>query len=56
MGLDLEREITKGTIHKARLLLPFQNLLFVKQYLNIAEQEIADYYNLSDIQPRRRPE
>jgi hypothetical protein len=52
-GLDVEREVTRGTIHKARLLMPFQNMLFVKQFLNLAEDEIAEAYRLPDIQPRR---
>jgi hypothetical protein len=52
-GLDIEREVTRGTIHKARLLMPFQNMLFVKQFLNLAEDEIAEAYRLPDIQPRR---
>lgn len=54
LGLDLEREVTQSTIHKARLLMPFQNLLGLKQYFNILEQDIVDYYNLPEIQPRNR--
>jgi hypothetical protein len=54
LGLDLEREVTQSTIHKARLLMPFQNLIGLKQYFNILEQDIVDYYNLPEIQPRNR--
>lgn len=54
LGLDLEREVTQSTIHKARLLMPFQNLIILKQYFNILEQDIVDYYNLPEIQPRNR--
>ena len=53
LGLDTEREITQGTIRKARLLLPGQNLPGLKQYLNIAESEISDAWNLRERQPRR---
>jgi len=51
-GLDLERDITTGTLRKARMLLPFQNLLGLKQYFNIKEQDIADYWNLPARQSR----
>ena len=53
LGLETEREITQGTIRKARLLLPGQNLPGLKQYLNIGESEIADAWNLRERQPRR---
>lgn len=51
-GLDLERDITTGTLRKARMLLPFQNLLGLKQYFNIKEQDIADFWNLPERQSR----
>jgi hypothetical protein len=51
-GLDLERDITRSTLHKARLLTPFQNMPILKQYFNIAEDEIATEWNLPERQPR----
>lgn len=53
-GLDIERDITQGTLHKGRLLLPGQNVPIIKQWLNITEQEITDEYNLPTTQPRNR--
>lgn len=52
-GLDLEREITSSTLHKARLLLPFQNLPLLKQYFNIQEREISNWLDLPEMQPRK---
>jgi hypothetical protein len=54
LGLDIERDITQGTIHKARLLLPFQTMIGLKQYFNILEQQIVDEYDLPKTQPRNR--
>lgn len=54
LGLDLERETTSSTLHKARLLLPFQNLPGLKQYFNIKEKELSDDWDLLEEQPRRR--
>jgi hypothetical protein len=51
--LSIEREITRGTLHKARLLLPGQNIPILKQYFNILESDIATEYNLRKTQPRR---
>jgi len=51
--LSIEREITRGTLHKARLLLPGQNMPILKQYFNILESDIATEYNLRKTQPRR---
>lgn len=53
LGLDVERETTRGTIHRARLLLPFQNMFGLKQYFNIAETQIADWLRAPEQQPRR---
>jgi hypothetical protein len=52
MALDLgvKQEITKGTLHKARLLTPAQNFPGLKQILNITEQQIIDEYNLPTTQ------
>ena len=52
--LTLEREITRGTLHKMRLLAPAQNLTGLKHYFNILEDEIADAYGLPEQQPRRK--
>ena len=52
--LTLEREITRGTLHKMRLLAPAQNLPGLKHYFNILEDEIADAYGLPEQQPRRK--
>jgi hypothetical protein len=51
-GLDLgvQQDITQGTLHKARLLLPAQNFPGLKQILNITEQQIIDEYNLPTTQ------
>ncbi|CAB4140931.1 hypothetical protein UFOVP401_26 [uncultured Caudovirales phage] len=51
--LSIERDITRGTLHKARLLLPGQNMPILKQYFNILESDIATEYNLQKTQPRR---
>jgi hypothetical protein len=53
-GLDIERDITQGTLHKGRLLLPGQSIPGIKQWLNIKEQEITDEYFLPTTQPRNR--
>jgi hypothetical protein len=50
---DKERDITQATVHKARLLLPFQNFLPVKHFFNLAEEEIAKEFRLLERQPRR---
>lgn len=50
LGLGVERDVTQGTLHKFRLLLPAQNFPGVKQMFNITEQEIADEFNLPKIQ------
>ena len=52
LDLDIRREFTTKTLHAGRSLIPGQNLPFLKQYLNIAEQEIAEEYNLRNQQPR----
>lgn len=51
---DKERDITKSTVHKFRLLLPFQNFPAIKHFLNITEEEIAEEFNLLDKQTRKR--
>lgn len=51
-GLDVERDITRSTIHKARLLTPFQNMPILKQYFNILEDDISTEWNLPEQQPR----
>lgn len=51
---DKERDITRSTVHKARLLLPYQNFLPLKHLFNITEKEIGDEFMLLDKQ-RRRP-
>ena len=50
---DKDREITRSTIHKMRLLMPGQNLLGLKDLLDIGEAEIGDAFNLSKQQPRK---
>lgn len=50
---DKERDITQATVHKARLILPFQNFLPVKHFFNLAEEEIANEFRLLERQPRR---
>lgn len=52
--LSIQREITQGTLHKARLLLPGQNIPILKQWLNIKEADIVTEYNLEKTQPRDR--
>ena len=54
LGLPSERRITQGTVHRGRLLLPFQNYPGFKQLLNFAEQEVVDTYNLPKTQARDR--
>jgi hypothetical protein len=49
---DKEREITTGTVHKFRTMLPYQNFLPVKHLFNITEEEIAREYRLLDKQER----
>ena len=50
---DKERDITQSTVHKARLLLPFQNFIGLKHFFNLGEKEISDAFNLAEQQPRR---
>jgi hypothetical protein len=50
---DKERDITQATIHKTRLMLPFQNFIPVKHFFNLAESEIAKEFRLLERQPRR---
>jgi hypothetical protein len=50
--LSVQREITRGTLHKARLLTPFQNMPIFKQFFNIAEEDFALEANLPKTQPR----
>lgn len=50
---DKERDITQSTIHKTRLMLPFQNFVPVKHFFNLAESEIAKEFRLLERQPRR---
>ncbi len=52
LGLDVERDVTRSTIRKARLLMPFQNMPIIKQYFNILEEDIATEFNLQRTQPR----
>ena len=54
LGLPVERDITQGTVHRMRLLMPFQNMLGFKQLLNITEQQITEEYDLKRSQPRDR--
>ena len=51
---DKERDITKSTLHKARLLLPYQNFLPLKHFFNISEAAIAEEFDLAARQPRRK--
>lgn len=53
-GSNLSREFTQRTLHSGRLSLLGQNLPGFKQFLNVAESEIADYYRLPKTQPRDR--
>lgn len=54
IGLDeRERQITKGTIHKARMLIPLANAPGFKHFFNIAETEIAREFDLAKQQPRK---
>lgn len=53
-GSRLSRDFTQRTLHSARLSLFGQNLPGLKQFLNVAESEIADYYRLAETQPRDR--
>ena len=53
MGTGLEQDITEGTVHKGRLLLPGQNLPGIKQLLNVFEEDISVEWNLSRNQPRK---
>lgn len=50
---DKERDITKATVHKFRLLLPFQNVPGIKHFFNLTEAEIANEFMLLDRQTRR---
>lgn len=50
--LSVQREITRGTLHKARLLTPMQNMPIFKQFFNIAEEDFALEANLPKTQPR----
>lgn len=52
LELPAERDITRSTIHKMRLLLPGQNIPFLKQYLNLKEEDIATEWNLQQTQSR----
>ena len=54
VGSPMSRDFTQRTLHSARLSLFGQNLPGLKQFLNVAESEIADYYRLSETQPRDR--
>lgn len=54
LGLPAQRDITQGSAHRMRLMLPAQNYPGFKQVLNIGEQAITDYYNLQRTQPRDR--
>ena len=51
---DKERDITQSTVHKFRLLLPFQNFPVMKHFLNATEAEIAEEFNLLEKQTRKR--
>lgn len=53
-GSRLSRDFTRRTVHSARLSIFGQNLPGVKQFLNISEAEIADYFRLDKTQPRDR--
>jgi hypothetical protein len=53
-GSRLSRDFTQRTLHSTRLSLLGQNLPGVKQFLNVAESEIADYFRLAETQPRDR--
>ena len=54
VGSPMSRDFTQRTLHSARLSLFGQNLPGLKQFLNVAESEIADYYRLAETQPRDR--
>lgn len=51
---EKEREITTGTIHKGRMLIPLNNMPGFKQFFDISEAEIAQEFNLAKRQ-RRKP-
>jgi hypothetical protein len=53
-GSRLSRELTQRTLHSLRLSIFGQNLPGVKQFFNIGEAEIADYFRLAETQPRDR--
>jgi hypothetical protein len=55
-GLDLKQEITQGTMHKLRTLIPGQNIPFLKDVLSISEQQITEIYDLPKNQPRQTSE
>lgn len=50
---EREREITKGTLHKARMLIPASTMPGLKQFFDIAETEIAAEFELAKQQPRK---
>lgn len=50
---DRNREITKKTLHNARLLIWGQNAPVLKQLLNMGEEELSREFRLRDEQPRR---
>lgn len=52
LDLETKRDITTRTLHNARQFLPFQNLIFLKQYLDVKEEEIAQENDLYDTQIR----
>ena len=54
VGSPMSRDFTQRTLHSARLSLFGQNLPGLKQFLNVAESEIADYFRLAETQPRDR--
>lgn len=52
---SVHRNITTSTIHKARTLLPFQNLWYLKHMFNLSEDYIGSSLELPEQQiPRKR--
>ena len=50
---DKERNITTQTIDKGRMLLPGNNIMGLRDYLDLAEYKIGRAFHLEDAQERR---
>jgi hypothetical protein len=51
---SIHRDITTSTLHKARTLLPFQNLWYLKHLFNVTEDNIAEHFELPEQQKARK--